>query len=146
SLFNALAGAMALVSPLPGTTRDYLRRRIDIDGVAIELVDTAGWHAANDEFDRQSQELGAEQARDADLLLICSDKGKFAIAGKVDCPVMQIATKCDIIEAPRGALATSAVTGAGLRELKRLLAEHARRRQPALAPSLSRCRHHVDAA
>jgi tRNA modification GTPase len=43
-------------------------------------------------------------------------------------------------------LATSAVTKVGLAELRLLLAEHARsRKQPALAPSLSRCRHHVEA-
>src|SRR5262249_56299940 len=44
SLFNALAGEMAaLVSPQPGTTRDYLVRRLELGDVVIELVDTAGW-------------------------------------------------------------------------------------------------------
>ena len=61
-------------------------------------------------------------------------------------PVVLVATKCDLAAAPVGMVETSAENGAGLAELRRLLAERARaRRQPALAPSLSRCRHHVDA-
>jgi tRNA modification GTPase len=145
SLFNALGGATALVSPEPGTTRDYLRKRLNLDGVVIELIDTAGWQPAGDEIDEQSQSLGVAQARAADLLLVCSEKGTFYFSERVECPIF-VATKCDIIDAPEGVLATSAVTGAGLDELKALLAEHARRCAPALAPSLSRCRHLVDAA
>src|SRR5262249_59539748 len=38
SLFNALTGAAALVSPEPGTTRDYLVRKVNLDGVDVELV------------------------------------------------------------------------------------------------------------
>src|SRR5262249_54039365 len=86
------------------------------------------------------------QAREAELLLVCSDNGLFSIAGAPPCPVVRIATKCDIIAPPDGVLATSSITGAGLDELRSLLADHARRREPPLAPSLSRCRHHVDAA
>jgi tRNA U34 5-carboxymethylaminomethyl modifying GTPase MnmE/TrmE len=145
SLFNALGGG-ALVSPEPGTTRDYLRQRLELDGIAVELVDTAGWRAAGDEIELQAQALGAEQARGADLLLVCSDNGVFSISGTPECPVVRVATKCDVIAPPDGVLATSAVTGAGLEKLRTLLAEHARRRAPALAPSLSRCRHHVEAA
>src|SRR4051794_5441923 len=46
SLFNALGGgARALVSPEEGTTRDYLVQHLEIDGVMVELVDTAGWRS-----------------------------------------------------------------------------------------------------
>jgi tRNA modification GTPase len=56
-----------------------------------------------------------------------------------------VATKCDLASAPRGLLATSAVTGEGLPQLRALIAERARaRKQPALAPSLARCGHHVE--
>src|SRR5207244_9493796 len=60
--------------------------------------------------------------------------------------VLGVATKCDLADAGAGDLATSAVTGQGLAELRKMLAERARAHlKPALAPSLSRCRHHVDA-
>jgi len=144
SLFNALGGS-ALVSAEPGTTRDYVSKRLDLGGVIVELIDTAGWQSAEDAIGEQSQSLAAEQARDADLLLVCSERGTFYFSGKVECP-LYVATKVDVNAPPEGVLATSAVTGEGLDELKAQLAEHAHRRQPALAPSLSRCRHHVDAA
>ena len=49
SLFNALArDAGALVSELPGTTRDYLTAEIDLDGVKCQLIDTAGIEAGPD--------------------------------------------------------------------------------------------------
>jgi tRNA modification GTPase len=147
SLFNALGGGdAALVSPEPGTTRDYLRKRLDINGVAVELIDTAGWQPGLDEIEQQAQALGYQQARDADLLLVCSDDGTFAVPGDSHGNAVRVATKCDVVAPPEGVLATSAVTGEGLAELKALLAERVRRREPALAPSLSRCRHHVDAA
>src|SRR5262249_28445201 len=63
SLFNALAGERAaLVSPEPGTTRDYLLRRLEIDGVPVELADTAGWRPAGGVIEGQAQALGREQA------------------------------------------------------------------------------------
>jgi tRNA modification GTPase len=154
SLFNALAGdapdAGALVSPAPGTTRDYLVRRLDLGGVAVELVDTAGRQEALDAIDAQAQELGRGAAERADLLLVCVPAGagpgtdeRRLLAGTA---AVAVATQCDRAAGPSGSLATSAVTGQGLDELRALLAERARARRAApLAPSLSRCRHHVEA-
>jgi tRNA modification GTPase len=60
-------------------------------------------------------------------------------------PVVALATRCDLAPAPPGMTATSAVTRIGLVEVRRLLAERAAsRREPPLAPSLSRCRHHIE--
>jgi tRNA modification GTPase len=57
-----------------------------------------------------------------------------------------VATQCDLAIPPLGRLATSAVTGQGLDDLRELLAERAQaKREPPLAPSLSRCRHYVEA-
>jgi tRNA modification GTPase len=150
SLFNALSGAAALVSPEPGTTRDYLVRRLDLDGVHVELVDTAGWTPAACGLERQAQDLGREQTETADLVLLCLEAGlapdarDAELLGRDD--VLGVATKCDKSPGRQGLLATSAVTRSGLPALRAVLAERARARQrPALAPSLSRCRHHVDA-
>jgi len=151
SLFNALAGADALVSPEPGTTRDYLVQRLHVGGIRVELIDTAGWQAERDAIEMQAQALAREQAEDVDLLLLCLESGQtMATEEETLCrqahpPVVAIATKCDRSPAPSDMLSTSAVTGLGLAALRNLLAERARRhKQPALAPSLSRCRHHVE--
>jgi tRNA modification GTPase len=152
SLFNALAGGSALVSPEPGTTRDYLTRTLDLDGIKVELVDTAGWQEAADTINEQAQALGRGQAGEADLVLLCVEAGRpleeaeEALLRQEEPPVLGVATKCDLAVAGPGLLATSVVTGNGLDALRELLAERAQRRaQPPLAPSLSRCRHHVTA-
>jgi tRNA modification GTPase len=159
SLFNALTGAGpdagAIVSPIPGTTRDYLVQRLDIYGPTIELVDTAGRQDPVDAIDRHAQRLGGEVARRADLLLVCipadatpdtEDRRALAVPAAV-----AIATQCDRVAdslppVSHGGLSTSAVTGQGMAELRSLLAERAKAKpQAPLAPSLGRCRHHVDA-
>ncbi len=150
SLFNALAGATAIVSPIPGTTRDYLIHRLDLDGVPVELVDTAGRQDAIDLIDDQAQRLGLDAAQRADLLLVCIPADLEADAAEQQLlagpNAVAVATQCDRATSPPGRLATSAVTGQGLDELRCLLIERAKaKREPPLAPSLSRCRHHVDA-
>jgi tRNA modification GTPase len=149
SLFNALAGRpAAIVGPAPGTTRDYLTHTLRLGDLAVELIDTAGRQEAGDTIEEQAQALGRDQAAAADLLLLCFDATGPApapveeLAGR---PAARVATKCDLAPAPPGAIATSAARGDGLNELKGLIAEHARAfARPALAPSLSRCRHHVE--
>jgi tRNA modification GTPase len=152
SLFNALGDAAALVSPEPGTTRDYLTHTLTLGDVTVELVDTPGWQSAGDGIEEQAQALGREQAGAADLVLLCLEAGVEPNAEEQDllrrepARAVGVATKCDLSLTSTGLPATSAVTGAGLEELRSLLAERARgRSRPALAPSLARCRHHVEA-
>jgi tRNA modification GTPase len=151
SLFNALAGADALVSPEPGTTRDYLVQRLDLGGVVVELIDTPGWQAEIGVIESQAQALAREQAGQADVLLLCLEAGQpmtpeeETLCRQAHPPVVALATKCDRTAGPADLPATSALTGMGIESLRALLAERARRhRQAALAPSLSRCRHHVE--
>jgi tRNA modification GTPase len=151
SLFNALVGASALVSSTPGTTRDYLMKRLEVEGITLELVDTAGWSETQDGIQAQAQRLGREQADGADLILLCREAGQPAEEQAPALPsltqdrLLAVATKCDKGPAAEGLLGTSAWTGAGLLELRHLLAERGRAHaRPALAPSLSRCRHHVE--
>jgi tRNA modification GTPase len=152
SLFNALTGSKALVSPEPGTTRDYLTARLDLGGVTVELIDTAGRQPGRDAIDARAQELGREQAGAADLVLLCVPADQpprdedAVLLRQQSPPVVAVATRCDLAPPPAGMPAASAVTGAGLDDLRRLLAGRAAaRRAPPLAPSLSRCRHHVEA-
>ncbi len=151
SLFNALGGA-ALVSPEPGTTRDYLLQSLEVGHVTVELVDTPGWQRGGGTIEAQAQILGREQAEKADLILLCLEAGvavnaeEAALLRQDQPPVLTVATKCDLASGAAGLLQTSAVRGAGLEDLRALLAERARGRfLPALAPSLARCRHHVEA-
>jgi tRNA modification GTPase len=151
SLFNALAGASALVSPVPGTTRDYLSAVVVADGVPVELIDTPGFQEDADLLQIQAQALGRRQLATADLVLWCIDANAAPEPASwpeqvaTEPSVLAVATKSDLAHAPCGLLATSARTGAGLDELQALLAQQARRQQtPPLVSSLSRCRHHVD--
>jgi tRNA modification GTPase len=151
SMFNALAAATALISPQPGTTRDYLVQRLKIEDVLIELVDTPGWQTGGDTIEIQAQTLAREQSERADLVLLCLRAGEtigsieMEMLTRTEPPVVGVSTQCDLASAHADSLPTSAVTGMGLDGLKRLLAERARARaQPALAPSLSRCQHHVE--
>jgi tRNA modification GTPase len=153
SLFNALTGAAALVSPEPGTTRDYLIRRLLVDGIAIDLIDTPGWRDEPTSIEEQAQSLGRQQAEQADLILLCLEAGleiredeRRLLARSGPPAVCAIATKCDLAQGPRHLPATSAKTGAGVEPLRQLLAERARQQTSSpLASSLSRCRHHVQA-
>jgi len=153
SLFNALTGRdAALVSPEPGTTRDYLEHRLVWDGIELLLVDTAGAEVpeAGESIAAAAQSARREQLQRADLLLWCEDHVTCVDQDSTAKPFLRVGTKCDLQDrADRGTdLQTSAHTGQGLQELKQRVADIARgaRRPSALAPSLTRCRQHVAAA
>jgi tRNA modification GTPase len=74
SLLNALAGAeLAIVTPIPGTTRDRLRETIQVQGVPIHLSDTAGLRATEDEVERLGVARSWQAAAEADVLLVVHD-------------------------------------------------------------------------
>jgi tRNA modification GTPase len=146
-LFNALTGSDALVSAVPGTTRDYLVARLDLHGLLIELIDTAGLRETNDEVEAEAHSVGKDAITRVDLLLLCQT-GDAALKHPINTNAesIPVATKIDAVVAPSGLLATSAVRGDGVDELKTLLLAKAKaRRDRGLAPSLSRCGHHIEA-
>ena len=74
TLFNALLREdRALVSPIPGTTRDPVRETIAIEQVPVELIDTAGVEAPRDLLEQLSIERTQASLRDADLILFLFD-------------------------------------------------------------------------
>jgi len=77
SLFNALIGQeRAIVTDVPGTTRDFLTETIDLHGLAVTLVDTAGERETKDTIEREGM-ARAMRARDsADLVLVAIDSGE----------------------------------------------------------------------
>ena len=82
SLLNALAGSeAAIVTAIPGTTRDVLREHIQLDGMPLHIIDTAGLHDSDDPVER----LGMERARKAmevadRLLLLVDDQAGYTAA------------------------------------------------------------------
>jgi len=133
SLLNALAGTnAALVSPIAGTTRDYLSRSVVVNGKQFQLIDTAGMEqaSAGDRISGDAQTHRAEQQAQADLELLCIDSTQ-PISPAVTVQLTQSAarsrivvfTKCDLpgvvlSQFPFPALRTSAATAEGLDELR----------------------------
>jgi tRNA modification GTPase len=154
SLFNALTGGpQALVSPVAGTTRDYLTQSLLLDGILVELIDTAGWADAAGSIEEQAQQLGRDQVRDADIALWCVPAGNafdptFAERlARTNAVILRVQTKCDLSDSSEaGAVRSSAKAPGGVDAVRSALAEAAAALvRPALAPSQSRCRHHLDA-
>ncbi len=160
SLFNAILGeSKALVSPEAGTTRDYLTQNMLIQGVSLELVDTAGQQTdllPTMTIERRAQEMQQTQVDAADLLVVCFDstvgltsEDWSLLRNWPQDRVLLVATKSDLPgqkSIPTSAIQSSAVTGAGLSTLRFTLAEKARwHLRPAnLPPSLSRCQVHLE--
>ncbi|HDP33516.1 MAG TPA: tRNA uridine-5-carboxymethylaminomethyl(34) synthesis GTPase MnmE [Candidatus Hydrogenedentes bacterium] len=145
SLFNALLrDARAIVSDLPGTTRDRLEETITLEGVPARLVDTAGVRNAENEVEAIGVERARNAAQQAGLILFVVDVSRpcspedVALAeelAKIRTPVVLVRNKMDLVEGadagfPNGTLplqcvaacSISATTGAGMRELERRLA------------------------
>ncbi len=143
SLFNRLLERpRAIVTPVPGTTRDTVEESWSLGGMPVRLVDTAGLRlhgeAALDEAERQGMERSREALADADLVLLVHDatlpvsaeEAKLAgeLAGR---PHLLVRNKIDLlagtedaaVEVPAGAdraerLDVSALSGAGLEALR----------------------------
>ncbi len=132
TLFNALVGdSAALVSDIAGTTRDYLTARLYLDGLEIELIDTAGFEEGTKGVGHAANEQRQRQWSQADLLLWCTaadlseherslESSLRGEASDVASDALHILTKGDL--APRremGAdVVVSPVTGLGMSELR----------------------------
>jgi tRNA modification GTPase len=77
SLFNALVNAnRAIVTPIPGTTRDLLTERADIRGIAVSLVDTAGIRESTDVVEQEGVARARQAMRVADLTVLVLDRSR----------------------------------------------------------------------
>ena len=109
SLLNALLGeSRAIVSDIPGTTRDSIEAWTDLGGVPVRLVDTAGLRDTSDAIEAEGVQRAEELIAKADVVLgLDCDRG------------IRIHSKCDL--GPGEGLNVSAKTGEGLDELRKLL-------------------------
>ncbi|MGE4044431.1 MAG: tRNA uridine-5-carboxymethylaminomethyl(34) synthesis GTPase MnmE [Acetobacteraceae bacterium] len=144
SLMNALAERdVAIVSSIPGTTRDALEARVILGGVPITLVDTAGLREAEDAIEAEGVRRGLARAREADLVLEVVEAGSVIFPEAAGGLRLLVANKSDLGGVgPDGALRVSALTGEGIDTLRALLASRARHlTQSAGPPPLTRVRH-----
>ncbi|HEV7264030.1 MAG TPA: tRNA uridine-5-carboxymethylaminomethyl(34) synthesis GTPase MnmE [Falsiroseomonas sp.] len=153
SLMNALVGRdAAIVSARPGTTRDVVECRLDLGGVPAVLADMAGLRHATDDIEQEGVRRARARAESADLVLAvfpadtAPDAETLSLL-KVRPDALPVMTKCDLAASPAmpdgvKPLRTSAMTSAGLGELRAALtAAAASRAGLAEAPLLTRSRH-----
>jgi tRNA modification GTPase len=138
SLLNALAGAeLAIVTPIPGTTRDKVSETIQIEGVPLHIIDTAGLREATDEVERIGIARTWSEIGQADAVLFLHDltrlgqadydAGEAAIASRLPAGarIVHVYNKRDAGGLPAGLaephVALSAKTGEGLEALRQQL-------------------------
>ena len=143
SLLNALAGEeVAIVSDIAGTTRDRIKTSINISGVLFHFVDTAGIRETNDAIEKIGIERSKQEISNADIVLQILDVTSLNdedhkklddllhTIKKEDVPVIRVFNKSDLLDSSQhsisivsreSVISTSAVTGAGLQELKNAL-------------------------
>jgi len=132
SLLNRLAGEeRAIVTPIAGTTRDALREPIQIEGVPLVVVDTAGLRASADLVESLGIERTQRELARADVVIAVFEAGTAgdALEGlPPDARRIDVYNKLDLFPhftPPAGALALSAKTGLGLETLRRAILEAA---------------------
>jgi tRNA modification GTPase len=121
---NRLADAeVAIVTEVAGTTRDVLRAPIAIDGIPVELIDTAGLRDSDDAVERIGIERARSVAAAADMILEIRDltraEARADLPDLPGIPVLRIWNKADLAAGPApDGLCVSAVTGEGLDALR----------------------------
>ncbi len=157
SLFNALVGrSRAIVTEIPGTTRDAIEAVIGGGTWPLRLVDTAGLRSTSDVVERMGIEVSERYLSQAHVVLVCadSDQGLEHTSGLVraiaSAPVLRVRTKADLVSnrdevsALADALPVSAEDGRGLQELIAAIDETLRKTHGQIipdAPMLTSARH-----
>jgi tRNA modification GTPase len=146
ALFNALVEReAAIVTAIPGTTRDVLDAELEIGGYRVRLSDTAGLRDSDDPVEAEGVRRARARAEAADLSLWVRGPGdpEGAAAAYVRPDDLVVFSKADLAGAPAGAgLAVSAATGEGLEALRAALADRvAKDLAGADFPPVTRARH-----
>jgi len=135
SLFNALLGKeRAIVTDIPGTTRDFLQETLTLKGIPVNLIDTAGIRHTQDPVEKMGVERSIQRLKTADMVLFVVDASKplekedlsiysmvrefehIVVANKVDKGIEE-----DVLMVFPQAMRVSALTGQGLEALKDII-------------------------
>jgi tRNA modification GTPase len=154
SLLNRLAGAeRAIVTALPGTTRDLVREDIRVEGVPLHIVDTAGLRETSDEVERIGVERARDEIRKADVVLVVAeanspDTGAVLPDGLPQGAVhIRVLNKIDLAgkraARDKDAVWLSAKTGEGIELLRQALLQAAGWERSGESVYLARQRHLV---
>lgn len=129
SLFNRLLEQdRAIVTDIPGTTRDLVSETASVEGIPVKFVDTAGIRAGQDTVETLGIERSYQAMADADLTLVIVDASvpleaaDEALILRAQGKTLVVANKCDLAPAPRG-IGVSALTGDGIPELRRAIVD-----------------------
>jgi tRNA modification GTPase len=157
SLFNALIGrSRAIVTEIPGTTRDALEAVIDSGKWPLRLVDTAGLRETDDRIERLGIEVSERYLAQAHVILACAENSKdlektiSLVSRNSEAPILPVRTKADLVleraklVGSQLGIAVSAETGSGLQDLLEEIDEVLRARHGEIVPDLpvlTRARH-----
>jgi tRNA modification GTPase len=156
SIFNRLSGFdRAIVTEVPGTTRDLVTETVDMEGIAISLVDTAGWRETGDVVEREGVERGVRARGVAELLLVVLDNSEpigsddeRLLRQTQDSRRIVVLNKIDLVDRteasslPVAPLGISALTGEGFDRLRARIVEELTGDEPLRdAASVSNTRH-----
>ena len=143
TLLNRVVGSdRAIVTPIPGTTRDIVRETVEIGGLPVTISDTAGLRASADVVEGIGIERARDAARNADIILYLIDATVGLTAedeqelSSVNREPVTVYTKVDLAAAPKDALAISVTAEHGFDELLRKLDELVREQFAAPEGSL----------
>lgn len=121
SLLNALLGyERAIVSPIPGTTRDIVEGDLEICGILFRLTDTAGLRTSGDIIEREGIHRAQQVIDAADVIVYLKEEGDN-IQLPEGVPVIAVGAKSDLTRKPDCDVYVSSVTGEGIETLKELL-------------------------
>lgn len=160
SLFNALAGAArAIVTEIPGTTRDLVSETIDLEGLRVTLVDTAGLRETGDPIESEGVRRSLGAALVADLVLLVVDRSRppdrqapelssqvhvnktLIVENKADLPRSQMVSAGLVSDTRLTPVAVSALTGEGLDDLRLRIIEALDIETLADRPQITNVRH-----
>jgi tRNA modification GTPase len=151
SLLNALAGRdVAIVSDEPGTTRDLIEIKLDLNGLPVLVTDTAGLRETEGKVERIGIDRAREQASVADLVITLTDLSNPvapALDDVADNVTLRLGTKCDLVlpsAAAKYDLVISTRTGEGLDDLLEALSKRAELAAGNLSDPLPTRRRHME--
>ena len=131
SIINILSRRdVAIVTPVPGTTRDVLEVALELRGLPVVLLDTAGLRETDDPIEKEGVERGMRRAAQADLRLLVLDATAPEDAASCTSETLVVVNKVDLVAdrdfvPSSDAVAVSCRTGAGIDRLVEAIAERA---------------------